>query len=379
MRFGVREICDVVLKAKTAMKVGNRVFYKNEPVCYFDSLKTSSMETQSNAVYAQGGRGNARLISWEGERTVTFTMEDALISPISFSILSGAGVIEAGKDKKLYMHTTEQTDKVVVHTPENETEADYITIQLEQKPYIRGDMTLENGKVVYNQDGPSTSEDFIYVMLLDDLGEVCSEPYIASEISADIEGTGPYTIKIYANETANGGRSDDNDNLRVNDLSKFRNGSPVLVDYYVEKESGAKQINISPETFGGNFYLEASTLFRTTQGIDVPAEFVIPNCKVQSNFTFTMAATGDPSTFTFTMDAFPDYTRWDRTKKVFASIMFIDDAETIGDLERYGTEHTFGKYGTNGEVLSTPTANSPYAKYVTSQKSKIEDPRRTKE
>jgi len=115
MRFGVREICDVVLKAKTAMKVGDRVFYKNEPVCYFDSLKTSSLESQSNAVYATGGRGNARLVSWEGERTVTFTMEDALISPISFSILSGAGVIDA-TERDLYMHTTEQTDKVVVNS-----------------------------------------------------------------------------------------------------------------------------------------------------------------------------------------------------------------------------------------------------------------------
>ena len=375
MRFGVREICDVVLKAKTAMKVGNKVFYKNEPVCYFDSLKTSSMETQSNAVYAQGGRGNARLISWEGERTVTFTMEDALISPISFSILSGAGVIEAGEDKKLYMHTTEQTDKVVVNKASDDDGAAVtsITIQLEQKPYVRGDMALENGKVVYNQNGPSTSEDFIYVMLLDDLGEVCSEPYIASEVTADIEGTGPYTIKIYANETANGGRSDDN--LRVNDLSKFRNGSPVLVDYYVEKESGAKQINISPETFGGNFYLEASTLFRTTQGIDVPAEFVIPNCKVQSNFTFTMAATGDPSTFTFTMDAFPDYTRWDRTKKVFASIIFADDAEPLGNFERLGTSHDFGK----GAGSTSGTDAEPYATYVTTQKNIIEDPRRTKE
>lgn len=372
MRFGVREICDVVLKAKTAMKVGNKVFYKNEPVCYFDSLKTSSMETQSNAVYAQGGRGNARLISWEGERTVTFTMEDALISPISFSILSGAGVIEAGENKKLYMHTTEQTDKVVVHTPENGTEVDYITIQLDQKPYVRGDMTLENGEIIYNQNGPSASEDFIYVMLLDDLGEVDSEPYIASEVAADISGSGPYTIKVYANETANGGRSDDT--LRKNDLSKFKNGSPVLVDYYVEKDSGAKQINISPETFGGNFYLEASTLFRTTQGIDVPAEFVIPNCKVQSNFTFTMAATGDPSTFTFTMDAFPDYTRWDRTKKVFASIIFADDAESLGDFERLGTAHDFGKgAGSNGANVD------PYATYVTNQQSVIEDPRRTKE
>ena len=81
MKFGVREICDVVLKAKATQKVGNKVFYKNEPVIYFDTLKTSSMEGAATTVYAQGGRGNSRLVAWEGERTITFTMEDALISP----------------------------------------------------------------------------------------------------------------------------------------------------------------------------------------------------------------------------------------------------------------------------------------------------------
>ena len=42
MKFGVREICNVVLKAKAAQKVGNKIFYKNEPVLYFDTLKTST-------------------------------------------------------------------------------------------------------------------------------------------------------------------------------------------------------------------------------------------------------------------------------------------------------------------------------------------------
>jgi hypothetical protein len=58
----------------------------------------------------------------------------------------------------------------------------------------------------------------------------------------------------------------------------------------------------------------------------MPAEFIIPNCKVQSNFTFSMASSGDPSTFTFTMDAFPDYTRFDKSKKVLAAIQVIKDA-----------------------------------------------------
>ena len=187
MKFGVREICDVVLKAKAAQKIGNKVFYKNEPVLYFDSLKTSSMEGAATTVYAQGGRGNARLVAWEGERTVTFTMEDALISPAGFSILTGAGLIDA-KDKPVIMHTTEQTNKVVVNS-------DSVEITLSQKPYVVGDSALDGDSVITTVNG---SEDFIYVMVLDGNGEVHTEPYIASEVATDIvEGQNIYSPKIY--------------------------------------------------------------------------------------------------------------------------------------------------------------------------------------
>lgn len=67
MRFGVREIAEVVLRAKSTMTLGNRKFYRNEPVLYFDTLKTSSLEGASTTVYATGGRGNPRLIGWDGE------------------------------------------------------------------------------------------------------------------------------------------------------------------------------------------------------------------------------------------------------------------------------------------------------------------------
>ena len=296
MKFGVREICDVVLKAKAAQKVGNKLFYKNEPVIYFDTLKTSSMEGAATTVYAQGGRGNSRLMAWEGERTVTFTMEDALISPAGFMILSGAGLVEAGElgidgvQKTIKVHTTEQTNKVV-------KEGNTVTITLEQSPYTEA------------------GEDFIYVMLLDN-GEVISEPYIPGTVAGNV-----ITLKT------------------TDDLDKFKTGSIVLVDYYVEKASGASEITITPDKFGGYYYLEASTLFRNTDGVDMPAEFVIPNCKIQSNFTFTMASSGDPSTFTFTMDAFPDYTRFDNTKKVLAAIQIVTGSDSDdGALTRIKTK-----------------------------------------
>lgn len=373
MKFGVREICDVVLKAKAAQKIGNKVFYKNEPVLYFDSLKTSSMEGAATTVYAQGGRGNARLVAWEGERTVTFTMEDALISPAGFSILTGAGLVDA-KDKPVIMHTTEQTDKVrimagdnVEYTGATGQEKTHVEITVSKNPYLGKNRTsTPSGEgTTYTADN---SEDFIYVMVLDENGEVASEPYIASEVDVE-EGTNTkgakvYKIKVYASDenrsdlnTLFPGEEEATTNNRINDLAPFSKGGAVLVDYYVEQTSGAFQVDITPDKFGGNFYLEASTLFRDTNGVDMPAEFVIPNCKVQSNFTFTMASSGDPSTFTFTMDAFPDYTRWDKTKKVYAAIQVLELSDITGDFERLGTSH---EQGSNYNIKQRPSLEEDF-------------------
>jgi len=52
MKFGIREITNVMMKAKSTMRLGNKVYYKDEPVLYFDSLKTSSLEGAATTVYA---------------------------------------------------------------------------------------------------------------------------------------------------------------------------------------------------------------------------------------------------------------------------------------------------------------------------------------
>ena len=310
MKFGVREICDVVLKAKATQKVGNKIFYKNEPVIYFDTLKTSSMEGAATTVYAQGGRGNSRLMAWEGERTVTFTMEDALISPAGFMILSGAGLTEGKDGAPIVVHVAEQTDDF-----KKSGEAVYIAV--DQAVSTKGD---------------------IYVMPMIG-GEIQTEPFIAKvlgeddTIPTDIKETNKNkVIKIAAVAASTDDRG------YTPDLTLFTDKiDAVMVDYYTEKTSGAQQIEITPDKFGGNYYLEASTLFRDTNGVDMPAEFIIPNCKIQSNFTFTMASSGDPSTFTFTMDAFPDYTRFDRTKKVLAVIQIIGGSDVSDEGTRANT------------------------------------------
>ena len=312
MKFGVREICDVVLKAKAPQKIGNKIFYANEPVLYFDTLKTSSMEGAATTVYAQGGRGNSRLVAWEGERTVTFTMEDALISPEGFMILSGAGLIEASSEKPVYQHITERVNR-----------ADIVDgkIPVSKVPYL----PYENG------GANSGDGNFAFVMLVKD-DEIVSEPYIPVQEAGE-EGSKFLTIAEHNNYDAFA-----EDVAYALDNWDEKDFDSVIVDYYTAHTGDAMQIEITPDKFGGNYYLEASTLFRDQRGVDMPAEFIIPNCKIQSNFTFTMASSGDPSTFTFTMDAFPDYTRFDKSKKVLAAIQIIKDASSTA-MYRTATVH----------------------------------------
>ena len=340
MKFGVRECCDVVLRAKSAQKVGDKVFYKNEPVCYFDTLKTSTFEGAATTVYAQGGRGNARLMSWDGERTVTFTMEDALISPAGLAILTGAGLINA-EDKPIIQHITEKLDykSLCDCTKADATLKDSVTTY----DFTKGIWVTKDP---YEMSGEPT----IYVMQLDDNGEVISEPYlfkVTKDNNAVVTNNKTGDEKRWKIEPAfgaNHGTSYYYEKTGENANSNFK--TPItgtetttyLVDYYTKVTSNAFQIDITPDKFGGTFYLEASTLWRDQgSGEDLPAEFIIPNCKIQSNFSFTLASTGDPSSFTFTMDAFPGYTRWDPANKVLASIQVIGGS--IGQKqEPYRTE-----------------------------------------
>jgi hypothetical protein len=292
MKFGVREICDVVLRAKSTIKIGNYTFYKDMPVFYFDSLKTSSLEGQATTVYAQGGKGNTKLIAWEGEKTVTFTMEDALISTTTLSMLTGAQVIDSTSvnAKPSYAHAVE--------TVETQTGG---LIYLSYQPIAKE--TGENSR--WN----------VYAIPLDERGDINGAPVevVLSDGEPDTSGDKyKYTLKLSDGTAA--------------ENSKF------LIDYYYEdSKRTVTMFNITPDKFAGNYYLEASTLFKNKAGKDLPAEFIIPNCKIQSNFTFSMASSGDPSTFTFTLDAFPDYTKQNPTEKVLAAIQMFEDIETGDD------------------------------------------------
>ena len=255
-------------------------------------------------------------------------MEDALISPEGFMILSGAGLIEASEGKPIYQHMTETVDAADVSVS-TEGEDAVAVIKLSEKPYLPADK----------------GDNFAYVMFMRD-GEIVTEPYIPVHEELEADEDGKYSITVRAHDCYDDAHSAENPGYIIGQLGDIRFDS-VLVDFYVARTAAAKQIEITADKFGGNFYVEAQTLFRDTNGVDMPAEFIIPNAKIQSNFTFTMASTGDPSSFTFTMDAFPDYTRFDHSKKVLAAIQIIEEAGSQ-DLHRGATPN--GDYKVDGSI-----------------------------
>ena len=275
MKFGIREAVDVVFKALAPVTIGSTTFAKGEPVLYFDSLKTSTTEGTATSVYAQGGRGNPRLIAWEGDKAITFSFEDALISAEGMAILTGAGLLEASGDGKIRVH-----QKATVTG----------TIESKKVSVVLTDAIPANGTLV--------TED-LFGFILD------SNEEISERLGA---GTGSAASVKFANDTEQTGTV------------------TVLVDYYVDMTAGTKEITITADQFAGYYYIEGDTLFRRqADGVDLPAQLVIPNAKIQTNFTFTMAPSGDPSTFTFTADAFPGKVKGNKTNKVLYALQIIED------------------------------------------------------
>jgi len=220
-------------------------------------------------------------------------------------MLSGAGLLKAASDSTDQIHFHQTTTAIAAQTASNSG-----TVEIDLSD------ALESTEKIC----PTAP---IYVMTLDDYGDITGE--VTKGWAVDSDGKKLTITKTNADEAAG-----------------FV--GPVMVDYYIiKKASTVSEMQIDAGNFAGYYYVEADTLFRRqSDGKDLPANITFPNVKIQSNFTFSMAATGDPSTFTFTMDAFPGYTYFDRTKKVLCAIQVVDDATEVTEVSKTIFPHPTG-------------------------------------
>ena len=299
-QYGIRDITDLVLKARTRVKIGNQTFQPGQPVVYFTTAQTATLEGAATQVYAQGGHGYPRLIAWEGERTVTLTLTEALISPESFAVLSGALRSDASVNNKQYMPTWFEAP-----------------IQADGTVVLDLDTCGDDHDIIVNSVYP------MFGVVLDDSGAMSIHLGEQAGLAGVTPNCDVYTV------------TRDNKLAITFPNAKRYVGRVVRVDCYVEKSAGVTSLDVTAEDFSGNFYAEALTFFREqTTGIDMPVALIFPNVKVQSNFTLTMSATGDPSTFDFVMDCFPAYVKGDSTHKVFFKTMIAgQDAYTLKNFD----------------------------------------------
>lgn len=224
------------------------------------------------------------------------------MSPISFAMLSGAGLVH-GISKETADSRNQTANTIYVHT-----NYDMVVESLKVGETVHKVCALTNedrngATLILTQEAP------IYPVTLDSAGaqanylsaitdsQVCKYDSEKKELSAITLGdrgeinVGTDTIYFVLASDKPGDEREDND-----DAYGVNVGDTVRIDCYEAHTDDAVSLQIDAENFAGYYYIEASTLFRDeATGEDMPAEFVIPRGKIQSNFTFTMAASGDPS------------------------------------------------------------------------------------
>ena len=109
--FGIKEVADVRFYPANALKVNSTgklefatkkdgtKYTESDKKLEFTTLKVSSIEITSETSDARGGKGNAKLLTWDHSREGTITLEDALLSLDCLQALMGD---KAGKVNGTY-------------------------------------------------------------------------------------------------------------------------------------------------------------------------------------------------------------------------------------------------------------------------------------
>lgn len=246
-KFGAKEVMDVVLYDMET----------DRPVIQFDSLKTSSISVTSEKVYARGGKGNPKLITWEINKEATLTIEDALISPKSMELVSGIA-------RKIGVQTIRMRQITEYENGENKGKL---------YPLKAG----STGKITLAFK-PNTTVDKILVYPVE---ADCEEESLYDMDGATLEGN-ILTLAAAA-------------------------GRAVVVYYNYDSEETAETYVIDAEHFSGTYKLVGDTVLRNQKtGKDEAFQVTIPNLKFTSNLELGFAAEGDPTTTTFECEIMRD-------------------------------------------------------------------------
>lgn len=242
-KFGAKEVLDATLYDISTGK----------PVISFDTLKTSEIEVTTSKTYARGGKGNARLMTWEQLDGAIVRISDALLSPKSLELVSG--MARSVGTKTVYMRQKsvwESVDGTMTDKGSNYP------------------LTCSSSGVITLAFTPKESASNILVYLADD---DCGTA--VDMTGATLSGT---TLTLGSTGITTAGTKN------------------VIVYYTYDTGSTAETYVVDAEHFSGTYKLVGDTVVRNqATGKDESFQIVIPSLKWQSGLKLSFSAEGDPS------------------------------------------------------------------------------------
>ena len=267
-KYGIKEVADVVfyeLDSKGA---------PSAPALYLDSLKVSTIEQSAETVDATGGKGNVKLLTWDTNKEITLTLEDALFSAKSLGIMFGGTMTEpingtTGKSSQEVIKTLKSKDVIAVGLSTAPSTKDYWKFTLKNKTYC-----IDKLKATY----------FIY-----EAGKTKPSPVVpAADLENDDFDFITFDLLDCAAVDSNGYA------VRRDDTAAGYNGivsNGITID--ITSNFDANTYYITDDTFARNF----------ESGKDEFLQLIVPKGKVSAeDVSLTMEADGDPATFSMTVN-----------------------------------------------------------------------------
>lgn len=118
MGFGIKEVADVAFYniGDVELSETGELTAKANPLFILDTLKVSTIENTAEQAEAKGGKGNAPLIIWDYGREITISLQDAVLSTKTLSLMFEGNAAEADKIITISANTFPGTYAVVGKT-----------------------------------------------------------------------------------------------------------------------------------------------------------------------------------------------------------------------------------------------------------------------
>lgn len=263
---GVKELYEVVLRAKAPMVFGSRRIEEGESVLYFKNVSLATLTERSSPIMARGGWSNMPRVIWEDRSEVQFSLTEGVMSAVSMSILLNASVTQKLKNE------------IIV-------------------PKTEGPFYLNDDYRVFLEHWPVEDyrkrKTFIYEFAHDVAQKKVYGKRIPGIIS-NLTGEEKPCLEIY----------EDKELTIPADLDKM-----YLIDYGYLYDDNALIYLIQKERFNGLFSLEGKFYSKDeNEGLNYTNILYMPKVRVVSDISLRLGERADPTVSVFDIIGMPEKT-----------------------------------------------------------------------